>query len=157
MVGPENQLALLIRALSVVRLVVVRFPSSSSLHLADLITPLAVLWRSSLLSEKEFCYVDAQDSHGGYDVHLGPHPYLRNGGRSGVEIKGEFHEVVVPLPTVLALYWYHDVFYHSSESLMKPQLIINMIMNRSFLKRKQNYLHQKSHQKVTVNNLITYT
>jgi len=39
-----------------------------------------------------------------YNVLLGPHPYLRNGGRSRVEIKGEFHEVVVPLPTVLALY-----------------------------------------------------
>ena len=40
MVGPGNQLALLIRALSVLRLVVVRFQVLPVLH-ADLITPLA--------------------------------------------------------------------------------------------------------------------
>ena len=39
-----------------------------------------------------------------YNVLLGLHPYLRSGGRSRVEIKGEFHEVVVPLSALLALY-----------------------------------------------------
>ena len=83
-------------------------------HFADPITPLAEFWRSSLLSEKEFCYADAQDSHGVYDVRLGLNPYLRNGGRSRVEIKEEFHEVVVPLSALLALYWYHGALYHLS-------------------------------------------
>jgi len=39
-----------------------------------------------------------------YDISLGLHPYLRNGGRSRLEIKVEFHEGAVPLSTLLAVY-----------------------------------------------------
>ena len=49
-----------------------------------------------------------------YDVYLGLHPYLRNGGRSRVEIKVEFREGVIPPSTLLALYGYHVVFCHLS-------------------------------------------
>ena len=116
MVDPENQLASLISAMFILRLVSVRVPSSSLLHFGndftDLITPLAEFWRWSLWSEMQLCYPDAQNSHGMYDVRLGLHPHLRNGSRSHLEIKVELHEGAVPLPTLLAFYRYHLVCYH---------------------------------------------
>ena len=61
--------------------------------------------------EGQFCYkrrnlalLTSCDSHGVCVVPLGLHPYLRNGGRSRMEIKVEFHEGVVPLSTLLAIY-----------------------------------------------------
>ena len=60
------------------------------------------------------CYPDSRDSRGVYDVPLGLHPHLRNGGRSRVEITGEFHEGVVPLSTLLAIYRYRVDFCHLS-------------------------------------------
>jgi len=62
--------------------------------------------RSSLLSEKRLRSSDSRDSHGVYDVHLGLHSYLQDGGRSRLEIKVEFHEGPVPLSALLAFYWH---------------------------------------------------
>ena len=45
-----------------------------------------------------------------YDIPLGLHTYLRNGGQSRLEIKVEFHEGAVPLSTLLALYGSHLAF-----------------------------------------------
>ena len=49
-----------------------------------------------------------------YDVLMGLYPYPWNGGRARVEIRGEFHEVAVPLSTLLALYRCRVVFCHLS-------------------------------------------
>jgi hypothetical protein len=45
-------------------------------------------------------------------VPLGLHYYFRNGGRPRMEIKVEFHEWIVPLSALLALYRYHVAFCH---------------------------------------------
>ena len=74
------------------------------LHIADLITPLAGFRRSFLLSEAQLSCSDSRNSHSVYDISLGLHHYLQNGGRSGVEIKVDFHEGVVSLSTLLDLY-----------------------------------------------------
>jgi len=42
-----------------------------------------------------------------YDIYMGLHPYLRNGGRSGLEIEVEFHEGAILVSTILALCRYH--------------------------------------------------
>jgi len=47
---------------------------------------------------------DSRDSRGVYDVHLGLHSYLQDGGRSRLDIKVEFHEGTVPLSALLAFY-----------------------------------------------------
>jgi len=49
-------------------------------------------------------------SHGLCDIYLGLRPPVQRGGRSGLEIKVEFHERAVPLSTLPAIYQYH----HSS-------------------------------------------
>ena len=74
------------------------------LHVTDLIIPLAGFRRSILLSETQLSCSDSRDSHSVYDFSLGLHHYLRNGGRSRVEIKVDFHERVVSLSTLLDLY-----------------------------------------------------
>jgi len=60
--------------------------------------------RSILLSEKRLRSSDSRDSRGTYDVHLGLHSYLQDGGRSRLEIKVEFHEGALPLSALLAFY-----------------------------------------------------
>ena len=66
---------------------------------------LTEFWRSILLLKKKSSFSDFWYSGGMYDVPLGLHPYLGNGGRSRLEIEVEFHEGAVPLSTLLALYW----------------------------------------------------
>ena len=58
---------------------------------------------SSVLG-KQFKFSYSRHSRRVYDIYLGLHPYLRNGGRSGLEIGVEFHEGAVLLATLLALY-----------------------------------------------------
>jgi len=47
---------------------------------------------------------DYYNSHGSYDIYLGLHPYLQDGGQSCLEIQVEFHEGIVPLSALLAFY-----------------------------------------------------
>ena len=68
---------------------------------------LAEFWRWILVSEEHWALLTSCDSRGMYAIHLGLHPYPRNGGQSRLEIKMESHEGVVPLSTLLALYWSH--------------------------------------------------
>ena len=116
MVGPGNYLASLVTGLFVMRMVTVRFPTSFSIAFANLTAPLVEFWRSGsgLLSEKKSGSSDCRDSRSNYDVPLGLHPHLRNGGQSRMEIKVEFYEGVIPLSTLLAVYWDRLVFSHSS-------------------------------------------
>ena len=62
--------------------------------------------RSTLLLEKKLRFSDSCDSHSVFDVHLGLHPYLQDGGRFRLEIKVEFHEGAVPLSALFAFYWH---------------------------------------------------
>jgi len=73
------------------------------LHVTDLITPMAGFRRSILLSEMPLSCFDSWDSHSVYDISLGLHHYLWNGGRSRVEIKVDFHEGAVSLSMLLDL------------------------------------------------------
>ena len=109
--GLGNYSASLVTALFVMRVITVRFPTSSSVafYWSDHPTATAEFWRSSLLSEKELSSSNTPNSHSANNVPLGLHPYLRNGGRSRLEIKVEFHEGAVPLSTLLAFYRTHFV------------------------------------------------
>ena len=62
--------------------------------------------RSILPSEKKLRSSDSLDtgSRGIYNVYLGFHSYLQDGGRFCLEIKVEFHEGAVPLSALLAFY-----------------------------------------------------
>ena len=102
----EDKLAL-IDVLFIKKLVAVRVSSllptgiwsSWSFHLPE-------FWRSILPFETSLRSSDSSNSHRVFDVHLGLHPYLQDGGRSRLEIQVEFHEGVIPLSTLLAFYWY---------------------------------------------------
>ena len=102
----DEQLASLIPALFGMRLVTVR-PSFffSVLYFANLITP----WQNfegKLWHWRSNCDLLTLDSRGICNVHMGLYHYLHNGGRSRLEIKVEFYEGLIPLSTLLALYWY---------------------------------------------------
>ena len=114
MAGPGNQLASLISGLSALRLVIVRCLNASN-----------VAFRRSdhhwqnfegwfFYQRRNWAPLTSWNSHGVCAISLGLHSYLRNGGRSRVEIKVEFHEGVVPLSTLLALYWYNFGVSHWS-------------------------------------------
>ena len=64
-------------------------------------------------------------SHGRYNIYLGLHPYFQHGGRSGLEIKVEFHEGPVPLSTLPAIYRYHplSILSVSFSSISLSQMI----------------------------------
>ena len=79
MAGPGDQLDPLIPALFAVRLVTVRFQVLPVLHFPDQITTGRVL-KVNLLLEQKLSSSDSRHSHSLYDVCLGLHPYLRNGG-----------------------------------------------------------------------------
>jgi len=49
-------------------------------------------------------FPDSRNSRMFYHSYLGLLPYLRNGGRSRLEIEVEFHEGAIPLSKLLALH-----------------------------------------------------
>ena len=103
-----DPLASLISGLTAVRLVTVSFLS----------VPFLCVWsniygwiRNLIVSNFCHCtnnwnYSQFHHSRGLYDVCLGLHHYLQNGGRSGLEIQVDFHEGAVPFSTLLAIYRY---------------------------------------------------
>jgi hypothetical protein len=104
MVGGDP-MAPLIRVLFAKRLVAVSCPPIW--HFAELISGSAA--RTLMVSPtvgKIIAIVKFHHSRGLYDLYLGLHPYLQNGGRSSLEIKVELHERAVPPSTLLTLYQY---------------------------------------------------
>ena len=106
MVGQGNEFSSLISALFAMRLVTVCFLSFSSVEFGQSHYHCRILKVNAAIGN-QLSISDFRHSHGVCDVPLGLHPYLRNGGRSCLEIKVEFHERAVPLSTLLALYWSH--------------------------------------------------
>jgi hypothetical protein len=68
--------------------------------------PLSVLWWSVLPLEKQFKPPDSWHSCSVHAIYLGLHTDIQNGGWAGLEIKVDFHEGAVFIPTLLAIYRY---------------------------------------------------
>jgi hypothetical protein len=100
----EDPLASLIPALFVMKLVTVRFcfRFTDSDLIIVITSPARILKVNS--AEKKLKRSDSRDSRGIYDVHLGLHSYVQDGGRSRLVIKMEFYEGAVPLSALLAFY-----------------------------------------------------
>ena len=104
----EDQLASLISASSVKRLVTVCVSSVSPTEIWSLWSHhRPEFWRSIVWLETNLRSSDSSDSCGVFDVHLGLYPYFQDGGWFRLEIKVEFHEGAVPLSTLLVLDWHH--------------------------------------------------
>ena len=105
MVGPGDYLASWVTTLFAMRLEIVRFPTSFQCCVSPTWPPhlqnfngQVCYWRSN------WDLLTLGNSDSVYDVPLGLHSYLWDGGRSRLEIKVELHEGAVPLPTLLAFY-----------------------------------------------------
>jgi hypothetical protein len=90
---------------------------------------------------------DSRHSHGVYDVPLGLHAYLRNGGRSRLEIQVEFHEGAVPLSTLLGLYC-----SHSDDHLLSVRRVSYLPLVNLFLDQVGKILKETGCRKITIVN-----
>jgi hypothetical protein len=122
----EDQLASLIMALHALRLVAVSvlpvLTISQRVHLSFTTRPFLV---SSAVG-RNFTFLIFRRSRILCVVHLGLHHYLRNGGRSRLEIKVGFREGAVPGSTLLALYRHRVAYFPWSVLQLLNLLSLNL-------------------------------